>query len=250
MLGAHAKEVEKMFPDSWNNLNLAEIVEDKAKEMDSEVALASWFYRAVDEAAGRRENGFDPFRFAKFAELSGDASSSYITDLSIKLLDFADYDDDDDESFKEALKNVIELCLWGTREHPLEITTKDRLSAAQINAAAFASDSAEALIQTRKKFSPRQRRQRFSDVLRENRRLIQNEAYAPEVDVLTKVVSFLCTARASGGADKPAMHIVTENVGHGLIADLLLGHMLLSLNIAAKVHYHSKPFSCGTPYRD
>ena len=56
VLGAHTKEVEKMFPDSWNNLNfLAEKVEDKAKEMDSEVALASWFYAAVDEAAGRRK---------------------------------------------------------------------------------------------------------------------------------------------------------------------------------------------------
>ena len=86
-------------------------------------------------------------------------------------------------------------------------------------------------------------------MLRENRRFIQNEAYAPETDVLTKVVSFLCDVRASGGGEPArAVHIVTENVGHGLIADLLLGHMLLSLNIAAKVHYHSKPFSCGDPY--
>ena len=233
-------ELERTLPVAITNLKaLADEVEGKAGEDLSEAALSTWFYTAVDEAVGREENGFDPFRAAKFAELASDATSAYVTDLSVKLLDFAD-----EELAIETLRNVVELSLWGTRERPLEITPKQSLNAAQLNAAAFGNDPeiAAAVAQTRK-IGPRQRRQSFTNVLGDNRRLIQNEAYAPEVDVLTKVTSFLSDARGKGGA----MHIVTENAGHGLIADLLLGHVLLNLGVASKVHYHAKPFSCGSP---
>ena len=244
VLKLQTADIERMLPDSWNNLNsLVKKVND-TKEVDSELALSTWFYSAVDAAAGREENGFDPFRAAKFAEISSDPTSAYITDLSAKLLDFSD-----EELVSQTLKNVVELSLWGTLTYPLEITPTQRLNAAQVNAAAFGSDPdmAAALEKTRKKTSPRQRRQSFANVLGERRQLIQNEAHAKEVDVLTKVASFLSEIRAKGDDSKGSMHIVTEKVGHGLISDLLLGHVLLSLGIASKVHYHSKPYSCGSP---
>ena len=229
-------ELKRYIPTAWNKLLL---LQDQImqQECEEEIEVQSWFYAKIYEAAEQRESGFDPFRFAKFNSLTGDATSQYITELSFKLLDFSDADE-----IEETLKNVVELSLWGTRSDALEFFPKAQLNAVQRNATALCNNPESDM-----KITPKLRRKSFTNVLKTNRRLIQNESHAPEVDVLSKVVSFLLDLQ-SRDAEFRAVHIVPSEVGHGLIADLLLGHVLLNLGIADRVHYHSMPYSSGSPY--
>ena len=213
----------------------------EANEMEfaCEAAIEAHFYSSVSSCIQQSTNGFDPFRICKYAELVKEDTMSYISDISTKLLDFTD-----ETYMAETLTQVIELSLWGTRDEVLELSPKPELSAAEKNAAAFGNNPEFAVPEEKKRrITPSMKKAMFSNVLQDNRRFIQRETSSMDVDSVSKVVNFLIKSRGEGGGEA---HIVTDKVGHGLISDLLLGHILLSLGICSFVNYHCRPYSSGS----
>lgn len=237
VLGDNRVELSRYLPyEKEELLSLESRLEAKMTEFASDTAFESNFYLTVSSCVNQSMNGFDPFRSCKFSELVREETQSYITDISTKMLDFTD-----ETLMTETLEQVLELCLWGTRKEILELSPKPALSAVERNAAAFGNNP-EFTVQERK-ITPRMKKTMFNNALRDNRRLIQRDPSSMDVDSVTHVSDFLQNMLKEDGERE--VHIITDKVGHGLVADLLLGHVLLSLNICSLVSYHCRPYSSG-----
>lgn len=237
ILGDNDDELSRYLPaEKEALLNLKAQVEANEQDSESAAALEALFYSSVAACVNQSVNGFDPFRVCKYKELVKEETMSYISDISAKLLDFTD------ETFlAETLAQVIELSLWGTRDEVLELSPKPQLSAAEKNAAAFGNNPEFVVPEEKKRrVTPSMKKSTFSNVLHDNRRFIQREPSSVD-----DVVTFLTKIRAEGEEERE-VHIVTDRVGHGLISDLLLGHILLSLGVCSSVSYHCRPYSSGS----
>ena len=221
-------------------------LEDKLQKFASGLAFEADFYASISSSVKQSSNGFDPFRVCKFSELVREETKCYISDISTKLLDFTD-----ETLMTETLEQVLELSLWGTRREILDLSPKPELSAAEKNAAAFGNNVQFAVSEEKKRrMSPKMKKAMFNNVLQDNQRLIYKNFASVDTDSIYQVVEFLRSIRfdetSLANEDNRKVHIITDKAGHGLVADLLLGHVLLCLNICSSVSYHCRPYSSGS----
>ena len=180
-----------------------------------------YFYYLISQAVSQHENGFDPFAIHKFERLTNRPTAKYIQDVAYKLIEFVDVDVSDTNQLKSQLSTLLEVCLWSSQAQVLAMTSTENDPDNNGNSNIGLS-------------SNKKRRAGFNNWIRRNRKHILND----DIDTIVDQLVILQEQKEDRCVD-----IIVDKCGASLIADLLLGHVLLTYKLVTKVRYHTSAYS-------
>jgi len=183
-------------------------------------------FQSIAKALDYSKNGMDPFSQRKFAALTSKSCTQYIHEISNKIVDFLDEDE-----LEETLRSVLLLALWGTRdpEYPFQF---------QLGKTESENENMVSIKTRRKSFD--------KSIGISRRQILNNEGDLEDVvNLLIKMKDNRNVVAGKSRSNPSRIDIVIDQVGHGLVADLLLAHVLITNNICDIVRFHTRAYPCG-----